>query len=273
MLCKELTLFVFAAAAVVAASAGVSLPSPAEPAADPAGPPQMVMPDPERSTEGVVLSVQDGDSVTVMLDGELRRVELLGADAPEWLDRARRQRPYAEESKRFLINMLQSERVLIFEPEPGAVDPLGRRRAYIFRLPDMAFIDLEIVRQGYGRVSTRAGTPYDHLLRWYETRARERERGVWGQPDDPGGEKPDDSAPPADIAPQPARTLEAPAAPEPTAPAAEPPPADDDGWVWVTRSGSRYHREGCSHLTSSRNRVRKDSVQSTHEPCRSCNPG
>lgn len=262
---------VLPACAVLAVGVGLSQPEPeAEVVPEAAaGPPAMVVPDPERSTEGVVLSVQDGDSVTMMLDGELRRVELLGADAPEWLERARRQRAYAEESRRFLANLLGAERVLVFEPEPGAVDPLGRRRAYVFRLPDMAFIDLEIVRQGYGKVSTRAGEPYADLLRWYETRARELERGVWGQAASSAelGEEPD---PPA------VRVIESPAA-TPTAPEPakkpEPEPEGDDGWVWVTRSGSKYHREDCSHLTSSRNRVPRTSVESTHEPCKSCNPG
>lgn len=227
----------------------------------------MTAPDPDRSTEGVVLSVQDGDSVTLLVEGELRRVELLGADAPEWLERARSQRPYAGEARRFLTNLLLSERVLMFEPDPGAVDPLGRRRAYLFRLPDMALVDLEIVRQGYGKVSTRAGEPYAELLEWYETRARELERGLWGQASDaPDSEE--DSAPPA------VRVVESPAVPPAPQPVKqpEPEPQGDDGWVWVTRSGSKYHREGCSHLTTSRNRVRRDSIQSTHEPCRTCNP-
>lgn len=244
--------------------------APSEPIPEPVaavsdGPPTMVQPDPERSSEAVVLSVQDGDSVTLMLDGELRRVELLGADAPEWLERARQQRPYAAESRRFLTNLLQGERVLVFEPEPGAVDPLGRRRAYLFRLPDMAFVDLEIIRQGYGKVSTRADEPYRELLSWYETRARELERGVWGQPQ-PAEETP---GPPVRVVESPAAT---PAAPTPVK-QPEPQPRTDETWVWVTRSGSRYHREGCSHLTSTRTRVRRDSIKSTHEPCKTCNPG
>lgn len=242
-----------------------SEPIPEPVAAVPDEPPTMVQPDPERSSEAVVLSVQDGDSVTLMLDGELRRVELLGADAPEWLERARQQRPYAAEARRFLTNLLHGERVLVFEPEPGAVDPLGRRKAYLFRLPDMAFIDLEIIRQGYGKISTRADEPYRELLTWYETRARELERGVWGQPQ-----------PPEETPASPVRVVESPAV-TPAAPTPvkqpEPQPRTDETWVWVTRSGSRYHREGCSHLTSTRTRVRRDSIKSTHEPCKTCNPG
>lgn len=252
-------------------SAGMREPAagPETVATEPIGPPVWAPPATELLTEAVVIEVIDGDSLVLFVEGQIRRYEILGADTPEWIERAPRQRAYSVEAKRFLTNMLGSEQVGVFEPEPGATDPLGRRRAYVFRLPDMAFVDLEIVRQGYGKVSTRAGEPYADLLRWYETRARELQRGVWGQP---GADAESEAAP---AAPPPARVVEAPAAP-PTAPAPskqpEPQPESDDGWVWVTRSGSKYHREGCSHLTSSRNRVRLDSIKSTHEPCKTCNP-
>jgi len=229
-------------------------------------PPAIERPDPARSTEAIVLSVQDGDSLTLLINGESRRFELLGADTPEWIERASRQRPYAAEARRFLTNMLLSERVLVFEPEPGVTDPLGRRRAYLFRLPELTLVDLEIVRQGYGRVSTRAEEPYAAPLRWYEQRARELQRGVWGE-----GSEPETATP--ESAPAPVVQAPPSMAPESPPPAeSRPEPKRDEGWVWVTRSGSRYHREGCSHLTSTRTRVRRDSIKSTHEPCKTCNP-
>ncbi|MCC5822528.1 MAG: thermonuclease family protein [Phycisphaerales bacterium] len=232
--------------------------------------PALVAPDMTRSSLATVLSVQDGDSITVRIEADVHRVEILGANAPDWIERAEQQRPYAVESRRFLTNMLLGERVLLFEPQPGATDPLGRRRAYVFRLPDMMFVDLEIVRQGYGRVSARVGEPYEEILRHYEHRARELRRGLW----DPN-HVPEEvvQAPQPPRTPPPTRTE----APPQTGPAdAETPPrtepARDAVWVWITRSGTRYHREDCSHLTSTRTRVRRDSVRSTHEPCRTCTP-
>tara|TARA_R110000782_G_scaffold54637_8_gene115469 strand:- start:6161 stop:6976 length:816 start_codon:yes stop_codon:yes gene_type:complete len=237
----------------------------AAPALDADGPPLADPPDAERTVPALVLTVQDGDSVTLMLDGEMRRFELLGADAPEWLDRAETQRPHAAESRRFLTNLLLGERVLVFEPEPGATDALGRRRGYLFRQPDGMFVDLEIIRQGYGKVSTRAAEPYEPVLRWYERRARELDRGVWGGPPEPEPAVEDPEAP---AQPAPAADR-APPRPEPKP---QPEPASEDGFVWITRSGSKYHREGCSHLTTSRTRVPRDSIRSTHEPCKTCSP-
>ena len=231
--------------------------------------PERVEPDPARSFVGLVLGVEDGDSITVSVEGTFHRVEILGADAPEWVERAETQRAYAPEARRFLINMLLGERVLLFEPRPDATDPLGRRRAYVFREPDQLFVDLEIVRQGYGRVSTRAGEPYADLLRHYEQRARTFRRGIWDPDYDPGESQ----------TPETTRTADAPAAPEPAAApdpepesTPQPEPVTDRDWVWITRSGSKYHREDCSHLTTTRTRVRRDSVRTTHDACKSCTP-
>lgn len=254
------------ACCTAAAIAGVQQPE-AEPAG-PVGPPAWAVPGPERLTEAVVMEVIDGDSLVLFVDGQIRRYEILGADAPEWIERAPRPRAYSLEAKRFLTNMIGSEQVGVFEPEPGVTDPLGRRRAHVFRMPDMAFVDLEIVRQGYGKVSTRVGEDYAPLLRWYETRAREIARGVWSDGSEPAETEAEQPAPETEPATPPVR-VQAPA-PEPKVKTPE--PESETGWVWITKSGSKYHAEGCSHLTSSRTRVRRDSVQTSHDACKSCNP-
>lgn len=239
----------------------------ARPSAEAESPPAIEPADPLRTVGALVLSVQDGDSVTLMVDGAMHRYELLGADAPEWLERSRVQRPHAAESRRFLTNLLLGERVRVFEPEPGAADALGRRRGYVFREPDGLFVDLEIIRQGYGKVSTRAADPYEPVLRWYERRARALDRGVWGHPPEPDPEaEPEAPETTESAAPAVERRTQQPT-PQP-----DPEPSGDDGFVWITRSGSKYHREGCSHLTSSRTRVPRESVRSTHEPCKTCSP-
>ncbi len=212
--------------------------------------------------DAVVMEVLDGDSVVLFLEGELRRVEIAGADAPEWVEKAKEPRSYSVEARRFLINLIQGERVTVLEPDPGATDQLGRRRAYLFRVPDQTMVDLEIVRQGYGKVATRASAPYREILDWYQTRAKELERGLWGD------RRADEPAETPDQVP----VTQAPEKPaEPAKPAKEQAPTDT-GWVWVTKSGSKYHREDCSHLSESRKRVRREDVKDSHEACRTCNP-
>ncbi|RMH30458.1 MAG: hypothetical protein D6692_02090 [Planctomycetota bacterium] len=225
--------------------------------------PEVTRPDPERSGGANVIEVIDGDSLVLLLDGQIYRFEVLGADTPEWVEKAEVPSPESVEAKRFLTRMLYGEQVTVFEPVPGATDAIGRRRGYIFREPDGLFVDLEIVRQGYGKVSTRAAAPYERVLRWYEQRARELGRGVWGRPESP------------EIAAEPAGP-EIPTTPEPQ-PAEdmkphETPPKSAESWVWVTKSGSKYHRESCQHAGSTSTRILRVDAEKTYQPCRVCRP-
>jgi endonuclease YncB( thermonuclease family) len=211
-----------------------------------------------------VIEVLDGDSLVLLLDGELRRFEVLGADAPEW----REQDPEPSEegliAKLFLTRLLQGERVIVFEPEPGVTDPIGRRRGYVFRMPDGLSVDLEIVRQGYGKVSTRCAEPFEAPLRWYESRAKELERGVWARPSPGSGDRLETPGRPTEVAP--ARVVE-------TVAPSQPEPNEDHGrWVWITKSGSKYHREDCQHLRDSRTRVDRKTLDPSLSPCQTCRP-
>ncbi len=76
-------------------------------------------------------------------------------------------------------NCLAGERVYLrFGDEE--TDKYGRMLAYIFRAPDGMFVNLELVRQGYGRAYIRY--PFEHmeLFQAYETRAMESRKGLWG---------------------------------------------------------------------------------------------
>lgn len=237
-------------------------PPAAEPGTDDDAP-GVVSPDPERTGEANVLEVLDGDSLLLLFEGQIYRFEVLGADAPEWVERAETPSDESVDAKRFLTRMLYGERVRVFEPVPGATDAIGRRRGYIFREPDGLFVDLEIVRQGYGKVSTRASDPYLRVLRWYEQRARELSRGVWGRPEEPQPRA------------EPQQESEQVAAPEPeqaSEPQEEAQERTTEEWVWVTRSGSKFHRESCQHAGSASTRVLRKDAEKTHEPCRVCRP-
>lgn len=251
-------------AALMAAVCAVGMTDPGDGAA-----PAMPAHDVLRVVEANVIEVLDGDSLVVLLDGELRRLEILGADAPEWREQDAQPDLEAVVAKRFLTRLLLSERVAIHEPEPGATDQVGRRRGYVYRLPEGLSVDLEIVRQGYGRVSTRAGDAFEPALRWYETRAKELDRGVWGRSTEPAADEPGgvDAEAPA----EPERVVEDPGG-LPTEPERGGAEDEADRWVWITRSGSRYHREGCQHLKNSRSRVERDRLDPGMSPCKTCDP-
>lgn len=217
-----------------------------------------------------VVEVLDGDSVVLLIEGELRRFEILGADTPEWREQDAEPDLEAVVAKRFLTRLLENERVSVFEPAPGEVDQVGRRMGYVFRMPDGLSVDLELVRQGYGKVSTRAKDPFAPALRWYEARAKELDRGVWGRQTEPAADEPGGRDRIQPIAPMPVRSVTPSEEPRDEPRTEEPKSATR--WVWVTKSGSKYHREGCQHLRKSKERMPRDRLDPGMTACRTCDP-
>jgi len=76
--------------------------------------------------------------------------------------------------------MVQSKRVRL-EFDQDRVDRFGRTLAYVY-LEDGAFLNAEIIRQGYGFTYTRFPFKFLEEFRALERDAREAQRGLWGEP-------------------------------------------------------------------------------------------
>jgi micrococcal nuclease len=114
--------------------------------------------------------------------------------------------------------------------------------AYLYRAPDGLFVNLEIVRQGYGHAYTRFPFKYLNLFREYEKKAREAGRGLWGEKSTTGK--------------------------------ADPPTTGDDPnvTVYVTRTGKKYHRGSCRYLRASKIPISLNEAKERYEPCPVCRP-
>lgn len=132
--------------------------------------------------------------------------------------------------------------------------------AYLYRYPDGLFVNLEITRQGYGRMYT--GQPFKHwtVFRTYERKAREVSKGLWGEPEK--------EEPPAARTPQPVVSP-----PIPTPRTTVPPVAKRDPIVYVTKTGKKYHSGGCQCLR--RSRIAKplsEAKRAGYTSCSRCGP-
>ncbi len=117
------------------------------------------------SSSCTVRSVLDGDSVTLVCDGERRQVRLYCIDAPE-----KEQRPWGDESRSALRSRLRrNDRVQLRIHD---IDSYGRQVAEI--LHNGENINLLMVRDGYAAVYPR----YCKLPAFYEAEAIARERGL-----------------------------------------------------------------------------------------------
>jgi micrococcal nuclease len=132
-----------------------------------------------RDTPCRVVRVVDGDTVDLDVGGRVERFRLIGLDTPESVHPDRPVEFYAKEASLFARNLLEGESVYVRDG-PQKTDHFGRRLAYVFRAPDGLFVNLEIVRQGYGRVM-QVKEPFEHLdlFLHYERVALGSHKGIW----------------------------------------------------------------------------------------------
>ena len=212
-----------------------------------------------------VVRVIDGDTVIIDLDGKETRVRLIGVDTPETVHPRKPVEFYGKEASRFTTNLLKGESVYV-EYDQQKQDKYGRTLAYLYRVPDGLFVNLEIVRQGYGHAYTQYPFKYLELFRRHERAAREAGRGLWGERAPPASE----IAPPVKVPAAKVRKGK----------------ADDvkTTTVYITPTGKKYHLETCGvfpgnpnpdNLFQAKSKIAislKDAKARGYTPCKSCMP-
>ena len=145
--------------------------------------------------EGVVVHIEDGDTIDVRIGDRVERVRYIGIDAPEVPHHDTDGTRGGEAAKR-LNRALAGGRRVSLELDAEERDRYGRLLAYV-RVGDR-MINLEMVRRGYARVLTiPPNTRYERRFEQAETEARVTGRGLWGS-GDLGG--PTNTAPPPALA-------------------------------------------------------------------------
>ena len=194
-----------------------------------------------------VLSVTDGDTLKIEYEGNSETIRLIGVDTPETVHPSRPVEPFGPEASAFTKNLLIGEEVYLRfgNEERGKYD---RLLAYVFRSPDGLFVNLEIVRQGYGHAYLKYPFEYMELFRQYESKARRFGKGLWS------------------LSPQESVLTPKPAGKKETGSKAD---VEGEITVYVTKSGKKYHRESCRWgnipiiLSEARER---------YSPCSRCTP-
>jgi len=122
-----------------------------------------------------VKRVIDGDTLLLTND---ERVRLIGVDTPETKHPEKPVERFGEEAYRFTQRMVEGKEVRL-EYDQTKRDRYGRILAYVYLL-DGAFLNAEIIKQGYGFAYTKYPFKYIEEFRRYEKEARENGRGLWG---------------------------------------------------------------------------------------------
>ncbi|MBL4697229.1 MAG: thermonuclease family protein [Phycisphaerales bacterium] len=235
--------------------------------------PKLELPNLDTLVQGKVVRIFDGDTLLIQVDGKKRRYQLLGSDAPEYLPKDRTPSPFSIESRRFIKQLLLGETVYIQHDPAGERDSANKRSAYIFRAPDMLFVNLELIRQGYAKLNTRHSTIYTDVFTHYQTRAQFLNKGIWNPaprampiqfteepPQSPGLDQTPDSST-TDSNPDQSNSSDTPAN-----------SINQGQQIYITKYGSKYHLKGCPHLTDTTSPTTRHKINKSHEPCKTCKP-
>lgn len=182
-----------------------------------------------------VLRVVDGDTVVVRLNARETTIRLVGVDTPETVHPNKPVEAFGKQASAFTHELLDGRTVrVVFPPDHERQDRYGRTLAYLYRQPDGLFVNLEIVKQGYGHAYTRF--PFDQMeaFRAAEGEARAARRGLWAD------QEPVEASGPT---------------------------------VHITPSGNKYHRAGCPSAGRNPQAVPlSQALAEGYQPCARCAP-
>jgi micrococcal nuclease len=126
-----------------------------------------------------VLRVVDGDTIRVRLDGRTERVRYIGVDTPESVKPGTPVQCFAKRAAAANASLVAGRSVrLVGDVEQR--DRYGRLLAYVYREPDGAFVNAQLVRDGYARTLTIApNVAHARQFAALARTAREGGRGLW----------------------------------------------------------------------------------------------
>lgn len=128
-----------------------------------------------------VVSVVDGDTVRLNINGETTTVRLIGIDAPESVHPNGVVECYGKEASNHLKSMLSGASVTIYTDETqDNIDRYGRPLRYIY-LKDGTNVNQQMILDGYAYEYTYR-TPYKYQSQFKAAQqyAEQNQNGLWG---------------------------------------------------------------------------------------------
>lgn len=127
-----------------------------------------------------VTGFNDGDTITVNMNGSQEIIRFVGVDTPETQDPRKAVQCYGKAAATFTKNLIGSNPVRL------EADPLGTNRdrynrllRYVY-LPNNTLVNAEIIRQGYGFAYTSFPLTKADEFKDLENQASTSKRGLWG---------------------------------------------------------------------------------------------
>lgn len=118
----------------------------------------------------------DGDTISVLVNKEEKKVRFLAVDAPE-IDK---EEPYSKEAKDFTCNLVTNAKKLYLEYDSNAdkVDKYERLLAWVWA--DNILLQKELVKNGYAKIAYLYDEyKYTNELKEFETNAKDNKLDIW----------------------------------------------------------------------------------------------
>lgn len=240
------------------------------------------------SFSGKVVGVTDGDTINVMHDGKAEKIRLNGIDCPE------SHQDFGNKAKQFASGLVFGKVVTV---EVKDIDKYGRTVGEVL-LSDGRSLNRELVKAGYAWWYKKYSN--DNSLGGLEIEARNAKRGLWADPkpiapwDFRKGKRSDANSGNSNIGvseslvPENLSQLSERLQPTqlktvtsddslsqrlaPIESSGSTPPSQES-LVFITKTGKKYHLDGCSSLSRSKIPVSLTEAKSrNYGPCSKCNP-
>ncbi|MDR3230559.1 MAG: thermonuclease family protein [Synergistaceae bacterium] len=136
---------------------------------------------------GTVIRVTDGDTITVSVAGEERRIRLIGVDTPETVHPRKPVQYYGREASDFTKKNLLDKTVWL-EYDVAPLDRYKRHLAYVWLTKPgtdeeairRGMFNARLILDGYGKVMTiQPNAKYADLFARFQREARTEGRGLW----------------------------------------------------------------------------------------------
>jgi micrococcal nuclease len=206
----------------------------------------------------------DGDTFAYSVpEGTVQKVRMIGIDTPETVHPNKPVEHFGKEASKRLKELIFAKDVwLIIDPQQGEKDKYGRILAYVYRVSDQTFINLEMVRTGYAHAYVEYPFRFQDEFVEAERLAKAVPLGLWR----PAPTLPEPTTPPPDRGLAARAEVEPPATPEWRKEKGE--------TVYVTKSGTKYHWAGCRLLLAkSSTPMDLEEARKAHSPCSKCMDG
>ncbi len=194
---------------------------------------------------GKVVGVSDGDSLTLLVAKKQYKIRLAGIDCPE------SSQAFGTKAKQALSAKVFGKTVKVLKTD---TDRYGRIVAVVFA---DGCVNTQLVREGlawhYKQYSD------SKTLADAEAQARKDKVGLWADAN---------PQPPWEFRKAPAPSAGLPEDPPPKATASK----TNSTTVYVTRTGTKYHRASCRHLAKSKYAMSLADAEKLYGPCGTCKP-